>query len=65
MRSSITVPAYLEARSKDELREMMRLVQIKFGMKLHFFDFSFSQNKWVCWYEVSLTQELEKKANGN
>lgn len=65
MRSQITVPAYLQAKTKDELRKLMRAVQLKHGMKFHFFDIQYAEGKWVAWYEISLTQEVEKGAVTN
>jgi hypothetical protein len=55
------IPAYLEAKSKDELRKLMLHLQLKLKLKIVFYDIQFAENKWVCWYEVpvNLSEEFE------
>ena len=50
-------PAHLEAKTPEELRMVMLANNKRHKKQFHYFDFSFAQGKWHCWYEIS-TQEL-------
>jgi len=56
---SLTVPAYLEAKTKDELRQLMADLQLTLGLKIVFSTPQFAQSKWVTWYEIPLAFEVE------
>lgn len=60
---ALKVPNYLEASNKDELRRLMLAIQVKFNMKIVFYDFQKDGNKWVCWYELPL--KIEREINGS
>lgn len=51
------IPAYLEAKSKDELRKLMLQLQLKLKLKIVFYDIQYAEDKWVAWYEVPVTLE--------
>lgn len=59
----LSIPNYLESKTKDGLRQLMRLAQVKYKMRLVFYDFQYAQGMWTCWFEVPLAQELEKDMN--
>ena len=63
MKSGFTIPAYLEANTKDELRELMMRLQLRLKLKIHFYDFQKEGKKWVCWYEIPHIYELEDRRN--
>lgn len=46
-------PFSLQAKTKQELRLQMLAVNKKYGKKFHFFDFSYAQGMWHCWFELS------------
>jgi hypothetical protein len=50
-------PAHLEAKTPDELRKVMLLNNAKHKKQFHYFDFTYAQGKWHCWYEIT-TQDL-------
>lgn len=50
-------PAHLEAKTPDELRAVMLANNNRHQKQFHYFDFTYAQGKWHCWYEIS-TQEL-------
>jgi hypothetical protein len=50
-------PAHLEAKTPEELRMVMLANNARHKKQFHYFDFSFAQGKWHCWYEIS-TQAL-------
>ena len=54
------VPYYLEAKSKEDLYLLMHANNRKFKKHLHYFDFTFAQGKWTCWFEIPLADKLEK-----
>ena len=62
-------PASLEAKTKGELRRLMVANNLRHGKEFIYFDFSFAQGKWHCWFRIS-QQDLEalklkeKAANG-
>lgn len=58
------VPYYLEARTKEELYLLMLANNAKHKIKFHYFDFTFAQGKWTCWFEIRLTDKLEKSNGG-
>jgi len=60
---TINIPNTLEAKTKHELRLKMRAINIALGRQLHYFDFSYAQNKWHCWYEVSESEEVDLSGN--
>lgn len=60
----MVIPSYLEAKTKDKLRELMFNVQKVYRMNIHFFDFQFVAGKWVCWYEVEHSFEKEAQLDG-
>lgn len=62
MNNQITVPAYLEAKDKTELRRLMLSLQFRLKMKIVFYDFSYAQGMWTCWYEIPLTEEMRNEA---
>lgn len=49
---AFVVPAYLEAKTKEELRKLMLQLQLKLKLKIVFYDIQFAEGKWVAWYEV-------------
>ena len=49
---SINIPQTIEAKTKQELIKKMTRVNIAYGGKVHYFDFTFANNKWHCWYEI-------------
>lgn len=57
--STLTLPNFLEARDKPELRRMMFALQVRYSRKIHFFDFQKDGKKWVVWYELPLALERE------
>jgi len=60
------VPNFLEAKTKDELRAFMFRNNNRFSKKIHYFDFAQQKNgKWVCWYEISLNEEISKAPNAD
>lgn len=59
MNKAFTVPAYLEADTKDDLRSLMLRLQLRLQMKIVFYDFQFANRKWICWYEVPFNPEQE------
>jgi hypothetical protein len=50
-------PAHLEAKTPEELRVLMMANNAKHKKQFHYFDFSFAQGKWHCWFEIS-SQDL-------
>lgn len=64
MAKEIFPPASLEAKSKDQLRLLMLQNNSKHGKKFHYFDFSYAQGKWHCWYEISETELRQDEING-
>lgn len=61
MNKAFVVPAYLEAKSKADLRELMLMLQLRLKMKITFYDFQYAQGLWTCWYEVPFSLEEEIK----
>jgi len=55
-------PASLEAKTKQELRAIIRANNRRHGFRFHYFDFSYAQGKWHCWFEVSEAELATKKA---
>ena len=51
-------PASLEAKTKDELRQLMILNNRKHGKRFHYFDFTFAKGSWHCWFEITETERL-------
>ena len=46
-------PSSLEAKSKKALHALMVANNTRHGKKFRYFDFSYAQGKWHCWYEIS------------
>jgi hypothetical protein len=64
MNKPLTVPAYLEAKTKADLRGLMLRLQLRLKMKIVFYDFSFAQGMWTCWYEIPLIAERAEGLDG-
>lgn len=54
-------PASLEAKTKQELRALMIANNNRHGKRFHYFDFSYAQGMWHCWYELSPLDEKPPK----
>ena len=55
----ITKPPYfLSAKSPQQLRLLMLANNKKHSRKFHYFDFTFAQGKWWCWFEIDETERL-------
>lgn len=39
----------------------MLAVNAKYKKQFHYFDFSFAQGKWHCWYEIATSELIDKK----
>jgi hypothetical protein len=63
MNKAFVVPAYLEAKTKEDLRSLMLQLQLRLKMKISFYDFQFAQGLWTCWYEIPFSFE-DEVANG-
>lgn len=59
-----TIPNYLEAKTKKDLRVLMGRIQSKTRLNIHFYDFQFAQSKWTCWYDIPLSHELAEALSG-
>jgi len=53
-------PSSLESKTKAGLRALMIANNRRHSKRFHYFDFSYSQGKWHCWYEISETERLTK-----
>lgn len=62
-----TVPQSIEASTKDELGKIMLAINLRTNSKVHFFDFTYANGKWHCWYEINMSAqdriELTKEAD--
>jgi hypothetical protein len=62
MRSNFP-PAHLEAKTPEDLRKLMFKNNAKHSRRFHYFDFTFANGKWHCWYEISAKEEVGIQAN--
>ena len=62
--SLLTVPTFIEAKSKPELVKRMLIVQQRLKMKVQFFDIQYADGKWVAWYEVDFKNDFMKPKDG-
>jgi hypothetical protein len=56
-------PKHIEAKTPDELRRLMFKINAKYQRNFHFFDFTFANGKWHCWFELSSKEEVGIRAN--
>lgn len=63
MNQNLTIPAYLEAKTKKDLRSLMLRLQLRLGLKIVFYDFQFAQGLWTCWYEIPFSYSTEVISN--
>ncbi len=59
-----TIPNFLEANSKQGLRQLMSKLQSKTRLNITFYDFQKDGKKWVCWFDIPLSIELAEKLSG-
>lgn len=53
-------PAHLEASTPEELRLLMMATNARYKKSFHYFDFSFANKKWHCWFEISQADLIPK-----
>ena len=56
-------PMWLEADTKEELRQLMLANNRRHGKRFYYFDFQFVNRKWICWFEVSEVDR--RRVNGD
>jgi hypothetical protein len=56
-------PAHLEANTPEELRMLMLANNAKYKRSFHYFDFSFANKKWHCWFEIAERDRLGIRKN--
>lgn len=49
--SILTVPHFVTAKSPEQLKKKMMMLQVRLNTKLHFFDISPWQDGLIAWYE--------------
>lgn len=59
------VPMWLEGSSPEELRALMLANNAAHGKQFHYFDFQVVRGKWYCWFELSLSDQIDKDKNGS
>ncbi|MCK5605126.1 hypothetical protein KAR91_24765 [Candidatus Pacearchaeota archaeon] len=47
------IPRPLTAKTEIMLVKRMREISINFSGSVRFFDFTYANKKWVCWYELT------------
>lgn len=58
------VPYFLEAKTKEELYFLMLANNKRHLKQFHYFDFTYAQGKWTCWFQIKLSEKIEK-SNGD
>ena len=59
MQAASKPPYFLSAKSPQDLRMLMLANNRKRGKRFHYFDMSFAQGKWWCWFEIDETERLD------